>query len=301
MNVFVAGGSGTIGIPLVRALVSAGHQVTAMTRSAGKTAELQALGASVAVADALDRAALVRAVTDARPTHVVHQLTALPKAGVTRPSDLEPTNHLRIEGTRNLLDAAIQAGARRFLVGSFAMLSSGDVRTPATDAAAAAIRSMESQVLDATATGAIEGVILRYGLFYGADVPSTLNTIDMVRRHRLPVVRHDEGQLPVINVEDAASATVLALDRALAGAVYDIVDDRAVSFTEIVETVAEFTGSSAPWRVPAWIPRLFSPYMARLISLRMPLSNAKAKAELGWRPRYPTIREGLAPLAHHAA
>jgi nucleoside-diphosphate-sugar epimerase len=160
---------------------------------------------------------------------------------------------------------------------------------------------MESQVLDATAAGAIEGVILRYGLFYGPDVPSTLNTVDMVRRHRLPVVRHDEGQLPVINVEDAANATVLALDRAPAGAVYDIVDDRAVSFTEMVETVAELTGASAPWRVPAWIPRLLSPYMARLISLRMPLSNAKAKAELGWQPRYPTIREGLAPLARRAA
>jgi len=192
-----------------------------------------------------------------------------------------------------------------------AMLSSRDVTpgdpearksgSPATDAAAAAVRSMESQVLDASRNGAIEGVILRYGLFYGPQVPSTLNTIDRVRRHRLPIVRDDEGQLPVINVEDAAAATVLALDLAPAGAVYDIVDDRPVSFSEIVETVAEFTESSAPWRVPAWIPRLLSPYMARLISLRMPLSNAKAKAELGWRPRYPTIREGLAPLARRAA
>jgi len=311
MKVFVAGGSGTIGIPLVQGLVAAGHDVIAMTRSAGKSDGLRAMGASVVVADALDRTALVRVVAAARPSHVIHQLTALPKAGVTRPSDLEPTNRLRIEGTRNLLDAAVQAGASRFLVGSFAMLSSRDVTpgnpearksgSPATDAAAAAVRSMESQVLDASRNGAIEGVILRYGLFYGPQVPSTLNTIDRVRRHRLPIVRDDEGQLPVINVEDAAAATVLALDRAPAGAVYDIVDDRPVSFSEIVETVAEFTESSAPWRVPAWIPRLLSPYMARLISLRMPLSNAKAKTELGWRPRYPTIREGLAPLARRAA
>ena len=310
MKVFVAGGSGTIGIPLVQGLVAAGHDVIAMTRSAGKSDGLRALGAAVVIADALDRTTLIRVVAGARPTHVIHQLTALPKAGVTRPSDLEPTNRLRIDGTRNLLDAAVQAGARRFLVGSFAMLSPRDVTpgpearnsgSPVTDAAAAAVRSMESQVLDASRNGAIEGVILRYGLFYGPQVPSTLNTIDRVRRHRLPIVRDDEGQLPVINVEDAAAATVLALDRAPAGAVYDIVDDRPVSFSEIVETVAEFTESSAPWRVPAWIPRLLSPYMARLISLRMPLSNAKAKAELGWRPRYPTIREGLAPLARRAA
>ena len=256
MKVFVAGGSGTIGIPLVQGLVAAGHDVIAMTRSAGKSDGLRAMGASVVVADALDRTALVRVVAAARPSHVIHQLTALPKAGVTRPSDLEPTNRLRIEGTRNLLDAAVQAGASRFLVGSFAILSSRDVTpgnpearksgSPATDAAAAAVRSMESQVLDASRNGAIEGVILRYGLFYGPQVPSTLNTIDRVRRHRLPIVRDDEGQLPVINVEDAAAATVLALDRAPAGAVYDIVDDRPVSFSEIVETVAEFTESSAP-------------------------------------------------------
>src|SRR5215510_13727828 len=105
MNVFVAGGSGTIGRPLVRALVDAGHQVTALTRSAAKTDELRRLGASVAVADALDRDALAAAVRNARPTHVIHQLTALPKDGVRREGDLAATNRLRIEGTRHLLDA----------------------------------------------------------------------------------------------------------------------------------------------------------------------------------------------------
>jgi nucleoside-diphosphate-sugar epimerase len=125
MRIFVAGASGTIGVPLVRALVTAGHQVTAQTRSPGKQAELRALGATPAVADALDRDALIAAVVSARPTHVIHQLTALPKDGtVRRPRDLEATNRLRTEGTRNLLDAAIKAGARRFIVGSFALLSS---------------------------------------------------------------------------------------------------------------------------------------------------------------------------------
>ena len=301
MNVFVAGGTGTIGLPLVRALIAAGHPVTVLTRSPERAGGLRALGASVAIADALDRTALTRVVADAHPTHVVHQLTAIPKTGVTKPDDLTATNRLRIDGTRNLIEASVQAGAQRLVVGSFAMLSARDGAPPTSDPAALAVQSMEAQVLEATARGAIEGVILRYGLFYGVDVPSTANTIAQVRKRRVPVVRGDTGQLPVINVEDAALATVLALDRAPAGAVYDIVDDRPVSFAELVETVAELTGSPSPWRVPAWLPRLLTPYMARLISLRMPLSNAKAKSELGWRPMYPSIREGLAPLARRVA
>src|SRR5262245_410978 len=123
MNVFVAGGSGTIGMPLVRALSAAGHQVTALTRSVHKRDELSALGASIAVADALDRDALIGVLRDARPTHVLHQLTGLPKDGPRRASDLVATNRLRIDGTRNLLDAAIGVGARRFIVGSFAPLA----------------------------------------------------------------------------------------------------------------------------------------------------------------------------------
>ena len=165
----VAGASGTIGIPLVRALVAAGHQVTALTRSPGKQSELRAVGATPVVADALDREALIAAVVAARPTHVIHKLTALPKDGTVRgPKDLEATNRLRIEGTRNLIDAAIQAGARRFLVGSFALLSPrGPVGAESENEAAAAVRSMETQVMEATKRGSIEGVVLRYGMFYG--------------------------------------------------------------------------------------------------------------------------------------
>jgi 2-alkyl-3-oxoalkanoate reductase len=303
MKIFLAGGSGTIGIPLVRALVAAGHEVTALTRSAGKQAELRALGATPAVADALDRDALITAVAAARPTHVIHQLTALPKEGdVRRPKDLEATNRLRIEGTRNLLEAAIKAGARRFIVGSFAMLSSrGPAATEAHDAAAAAVQSMERQVMEATTRGSIEGVVLRYGLFYGLETPSTVKMINMVRKRRLPVVRGDNGQLPVIHIDDAVSATLAALDRAPAGSVYDIVDDQAVSMTQIVVGLAEYTGSRQPFRVPAWLPRLLAPYMARITSMRLPLSNAKAKADLGWSPKYSTVREGLAQMFPQAA
>jgi nucleoside-diphosphate-sugar epimerase len=302
MKIFVAGGSGTIGIPLVRALVAAEHEVTALTRSVSKRDELRALGASAAVADALNREALIAAVDAAHPTYIIHQLTALPKGGPRRPSDLEATNRLRVDGTRNLLEAAIRVGARRFVVGSFAMLSArGPVASESTDDAAAAVQSMERQVLEATRRGSIEGVILRYGLFYGLETPSTAAMIDMVRRRRLPVVRGDAGQLPLIHIEDAVCATVRALDLAPAGGTYDIVDDRAVSLTEIVEAIAEYTGSAAPLRVPAWLPRLLAPYMARMTSIRMPLSNAKAKAELGWRPKYSTMRDGLAQMFRQAA
>lgn len=302
MNVFVAGGSGTIGMPLVRALAAAGHQVTALTRSVHKRDELSALGASIAIADALDRDALMNVVRDARPTHVIHQLTALPKDGPRRAADLVATNRLRIDGTRNLLDAAMAAAARRFVVGSFAPLAPRDsAQSESDDDAAVAIRSMETQVLDATRRGAIEGVVLRYGLFYGLETPSTVTMIEMVRKRRLPVVRHDAGQLPVIHIDDAVSATVRALESARPGAVYDIVDDRAVSLTEIVETIAEFTGAPEPLKVPSWLPRLVAPYMARMTSIRMPLSNADAKAELGWRPKYPTMRDGLAQMFQDAA
>ncbi len=296
MNVFVAGGSGAIGRPLVRALAVAGHKVTALTRSAGKRDELKALGAEVALADALDRESLIAAVEATHPTHVIHQLTALPKGGPRSATDLEATNRLRIDGTRNLLDAAIKAGARRFLVGSFAVLS--DRGQPATNPnpAAVAVRLMASQVLDVTKRGAIEGVILRYGMFYGFEAGSTVAMIDMVRKRRLPLVRGDSSQLPMIHVEDAVTATVRALDAAPAGATYDIVDDRAISATELVNAIAEYSGSPKPFTVPAWLPKLVSPYLARMMSMRMPLSNAKAKTELGWRPAYPTVRDGLARM-----
>ena len=299
MNVFVAGGSGTIGLPLVRALLAAGHQVTAMTRSPGKQAALRALGATPAVADAMNRDALMAIVEAAHPTHVIHQLTALPKDGPRRARDLVATNRLRTDGTRNLLDAAINSGARRFIVGSFAMLAASDDAAP--DEGAAAVRSMEGQVLDATRRRAIEGVILRYGLFYGPETPSTIRMIELVRRRWLPVVRNDGGQLPCIHVDDAVSATVAALDRAPTGSTYNIVDDHAVSVTEIVQAIAEFTGSAPPFTVPAWLPRLVAPYWARMASIRLALSNQPAKADLGWQPKYSTMRDGLSEMRRHAS
>ncbi|HJZ70527.1 MAG TPA: NAD(P)-dependent oxidoreductase [Vicinamibacterales bacterium] len=295
MNVFVAGGSGAIGVPLVRALQAAGHQVTALTRSAAHAEMLRGLGATPAIADALDAGALRQAVVAARPTHVIHQLTALPKGGPRSARELGPTNRLRIEGTRNLIDAAVAAGAQRIVIGSFAMFRGA----PPVDAppdvreAAAAVTAMERQTIDATRDGRIEGIVLRYGLFYGPQAGSTVQMIAMARRRMLPRITHDHSLLPCIHVDDAAGATVAALDHGQPGAIYDIVDDRAVSFSEIVDALAKASGAPHPFAIPAWIPRLLMPYMARMIALRLPLSNAQAKAELGWRPAYPTIDQGL--------
>ena len=302
MRVFIAGGSGAIGVPLVRALIAAGHQVTASTRSAVNASMLRGLGATPVIVDALDGGALTGAVAGAHPTHVVHQLTALPKGGPKSARDLVATNRLRIDGTRNLIAAAIVAGAQRNLGGSFALIGSANFGIPvAAEAAADAVRSMESQILDASRSGAIEGVVLRYGLFYGPEAASTIEMIAMAKRRLLPAVRGDRSLLPCIHVDDASSATVAALEHAPAGSTYDIVDDEPVSFSEIVRAVAGSAGAPSPIAVPSWLPRLLAPYMARMIALRLPLSNAKARTELGWQPSFSTIREGLPPAPGRAA
>jgi nucleoside-diphosphate-sugar epimerase len=302
MRVFVAGGSGAIGIPLVQALVAAGHQVTALTRSPEKQPLLRGLGATPAVADALDAAGLKTAVAAARPTHVIHQLTALPKGGPRRASELAATNRLRVDGTRNLLEAAIAAGAARIIGGSFALIAEPRPNLPrdARDGANAIV-SMEAQILDATQAHRIEGIVLRYGLFYGPRTPSTEQMVALVRRRLLPVVRGDHGLLPCIHIDDAVSATVAALDRGAPGSIYDIVDDRPVSMTEIVKAIAEYAGAPAPFAVPAWLPRLLAPYLAGVTSLRLPLSNARARAELGWQPKFSTWRDGLSEMLARAA
>ncbi len=303
MNVFLAGASGAIGVPLVRQLVAGGHQVTALTRFAANAPKLQSLGATPAVADALDADALRRVVLDARPTHVVHQLTALPKGGPKSARELIPTNRLRVEGTRNLLDAAIAAGATRLVGGSFALLGAASTMPIPADVhdAADAVRSLESQILDASAKGLIEVVVLRYGLFYGLENGITQQMIALARWRLLPVIRGDRGLLPSIHLDDAASATIAALERAPAGSTYDIVDDRPVSSSEMAIAIAESVGAPRPLAVPLWLPRLIAPYLARMMAIRLPLSNAKARAELDWRPAYPTIRDGLAKPVGRAA
>jgi nucleoside-diphosphate-sugar epimerase len=302
MKVFVAGASGAIGIPLVRALLAARHEVIALTRTPDKAAMLRGLGATPAVADALDAAALERVVVDARPTHVIHQLTALPKAGVRTAGDLVPTNRLRVEGTHNLIAAAATAGSKRLIIGSFAPLHANIANVPPEmQAGIDAVRSMEAQALDAAKRGVLEAVVLRYGLFYGPDNPATQHMIALARKRMLPVVRGDRSLLPFIHIDDAVSATVASLTRGQSGATYDIVDDHAASMTEMVVDLAKEVGAKRPITVPSWLPKLLAPYLARITSLRVPLSNAEARADLGWAPSYPSYREGLRDVVRTAA
>ncbi len=300
MRVFVAGGSGTIGVPLVRALVAAGHQVSATTRSNDKRALLEKLGAAPVIVDALDKDALRAAVVHARPSHVIHQLTALPKNGPRSIADLEATNRLRVDGTRNLIAASVEAGARRIIGGSFALLP-GAGRPASANAAVAAVQSMESQILDANRSGRVEGIVLRYGLFYGAENPSTVDLIERVRRRRMPAIRGDQGLLPYIHLDDAVAATLAALEHGTPGGIYDVVDDRPTSMTAVVQAIAAELGAPAPRALPLWLLRWLSPYMANFVSMRVPLSNAKARAELHWQPAYPSWREGLRQTLGHAA
>ena len=301
-RIFVSGASGTIGLPLVRALVQAGHDVTAQTRSPEKQRGLETLGATPVLADALNAEQLTRGVMQARPTHVIHQLTALPKDGPRRARDVEPTNRLRIEGTRNLLSAAIAAGAQRFIGGSFALLA-GDPASapPILRDAVAAVASMESQILEASRSEQIEGIVLRYGCFYGPDVPMAHSLMSMVRRRLVPVVRDDRGSFPCIHLSDAVAATVAALEFGAPGGVYEIVDDHPVSMSDVIRMVAAAVGAPAPLTVPAWVPRLMAPYLSAITSQRMAFSNQNARRALRWQPAFASIRDGVADTLRRAA
>lgn len=310
MDVFVAGATGTLGRPLVRALVGRGHRVVGLTRSAARRGIVEADGAEPAVADALDARALARAVAGARPSHVVHALTALPAGGPTRRRHLAATNALRIEGTQNLLRAAIEAGARRLVAESFfAVNGPVEAESPVDEDAAfaevpagafrdgvLALREMERHLALAASGGAFETVVLRFGGFYGPGVPTTEALVAQLRAGR-GVSPPRAGCTPFIHVDDAVTATMAALERGRPGAVYNIVDDEAVTYSEFIDTAASVLGARTPRRLPWWLLRLLAPLAAELVSWRLPLANARAKVELGWSPSYRTPYDGLARLA----
>jgi len=247
---------------------------------------------------------LEKAVREAAPTHVIHQLTALPKNGPRRATDLRPTNRLRDEGTRHLLEAAIAAGVQRIVIGSFALIRAASTTAhtdPEITRAADAVQSMESQALDAARRGDIEAIVLRYGLFYGRGNAATEEMIALARKRWLPRVRDDKGQLPWIHLDDAAMATVAALDHGRSGSVYDIVDDRPASFSDVVAELAVITGARPPFSVPSWVMRLTMPYLSRMFALQLPLSNRDARRDLHWAPKFPSYREGLRQAIARAA
>ena len=317
MKVFIAGATGALGLPLARELVARGHEVIGLTRSPAKRSLLANVGARAVVADVYDAPELEGAVRAAAPTHVVHMLSALPKNGPLRVADIAATNELRVRGTTNLLRAAIAAGAQRIVGESFSgVYGYGDLGERPRDendlplvreadagarAVVEALRSLEDQLLAANAQGAIEAIVLRYGLSYGPENASTLYMIDMLRKRWLPVMRGAEGIGSFVHVDDAASATIAALERGRPGATYNVVDDEPVSLNTYLSALAEAIGARRPLAAPRWLVALVAPLAACMAQTRLPLSNTRARRELDWRPRFPSYREGLRQVAQQVA
>jgi nucleoside-diphosphate-sugar epimerase len=316
VKIFVAGASGALGRPLVALLVECGFDVVAMTRSPGNERSLREHGAEPVIADGLDRGAVMAAVMRSEPEVVIHEMTGLTGAGSFRNFDKEfaLTNRLRTEGTDHLLDAARAAGARRFIAQSYgnwnyeraggALKTEDDPFDPDPPAnqrrSLEAIARLEQAVRNAPE---LEGIALRYANLYG---PGTGFAEDgdiaaLVRRRRLPIVGDGAGIWSFVHVHDAATATIAAIDRGAPGA-YNVADDEPATVADWLPELARALGAKPPRRVPAWVGRLASGEVGLSMMTRIRgASNAKAKHELGWRPRYPNhrvgFRDGLAPTA----
>ncbi len=309
MRIFVAGASGALGKQLVPRLVAAGHDVTGASHSESKRDLVESLGAHAVSVDLLDADAVEAAVLDASPEVVVHEATALSGDFDMRKPDktFERTNRLRTEGTRNLMAAAQAAGARRFVAQSFAgwpyALQGSLVKTEEApleqnppkgmEQTLGAIRELERIVT--TAEG-IEAVVLRYGGFYGpgTSIAPDGEQLEAILSRKFPVVRSADGLTSLIHIEDAATATALAIESGEPG-VYNVVDDDPAPAREWIPTLAEEIGAKKPLSIPRWFARLFAgEAMTAMLTEGRGASNAKAKRMLGWEPRYPSWRRGFA-------
>lgn len=305
MRVFVAGGAGVIGRRLVPQLVARGHRVTATTTGPGKLDLLRQLGAEAVVMDGLDAVAVGEAVAAARPDAIVHQMTAISPAHAGKP-DMKhidrwfaTTIRLRTEGTDHLLAAAEATGVPHIVAQSYAswngIREGGWVKTeedpldpeegtPA-HAGAAAIRHVEDVVVKA------DGAALRYGGLYGPG--ATDDQVGLVRKRQFPLVGGGTGYTSWVHLDDAASATVLAVEQQAKG-VFNIVDDEPAPVSEWLPHLAECAGAKRPMRVPKWLARLLAGEVAvTMMTEGRGFSNAKAKRELGWELRYPSWRQGF--------
>ncbi len=304
MRVFVTGATGALGRHLVPMLVAAGHEVTATTRTPGKAAQLRAAGAEPAVVDGLDREAVIAAVRAAAPEVIVHEMTALADMRSLRDPDREfaVTNELRTRGTDNLLAAAALAGTRRVIAQSYAgpgpdRRSSGGLKTEEDPLDLRPIRSAMRgpaaiAYVDRTVPlEAQEGIVLRYGAFYGPGASDAV--LAMVRKRQLPVIGGGTGIWSFVEVTDAAAATAAAVDRGAPG-VYNVVDSDPAPVAEWLPYLAGLAGAKPPLRVPGWLGRLLAGefVVAQMTSARGS-SNEKARKELGWEPRYASWREGF--------
>jgi nucleoside-diphosphate-sugar epimerase len=304
MRVFVAGGAGAIGRRLVPQLVARGHQVTATTTNAAKLGLLAQLGADGVVMDGLDAVSVGEAVAAARPDAIVHQMTGLSAAHAGKPDFKHPdrffaaTIRLRSEGTDHLLAAAEATGVSHVVAQSFGAFNGiregGWVKTeedPLDPGPASlrkgteAIRHLEDAVVKAG------GAVLRYGSFYG---PGAIDDwVELMRKRKFPLVGRGTGYLSWVHLDDAASATVLALEQKATG-VFNIVDDEPAPASEWLPYLAACAGAKRPMRIPKWVARLLAGEMAVIMMTEgRGFSNAKAKRELGWKLRYPSWRQGF--------
>lgn len=305
MRVFLAGATGAIGTQLLPLLLADGHQVTGMTRSPHKADTLRAAGAEAVVADGLDAQAVSRAVAAARPDAVIHELTAIPQRLDARKikRDFALTDRLRTEGTRNLIAAAQEAGASRFIAQSIAFAYApgpagtvhGEDDPLIADPPAQFERSSRAVAELERLTLAADGLVLRYGYFYGPG--SSISThgalAGEVARRRLPIVGGGGGVWSFIHVEDAARATLAALTDGQSGA-YNVVDDEPAPTREWIPALAQALGAKRPRRVPAWLARpLAGEYGLYTMTAAQGAQNTRAKTELAWAPRYASWREGF--------
>ncbi|HSR82788.1 MAG TPA: NAD(P)-dependent oxidoreductase [Streptosporangiaceae bacterium] len=300
MRVLVVGASGAIGSRLVPQLIDNGNEVIGTFRSAASADRLRVLGAEPLALDALDSRAVRQAVLDTAPDAIIHQATALANVRFSRSLDktFAATNRLRTEGTDALLTAAREAGVRRFVAQSFASyryartggpVKSEDDPLDAAPPATARETNAAMRYLDDAVTGA-GGIALRYGGFYGASDEAL---VSLVRRRYYPVIGDGAGVSSFIHLDDAASATVLALQHEGPG-LYNIVDDEPAPMREWLPEVARIVGAKPPRHFPEWVAKLIAGEgMVVMATQSRGASNAKAKAELGWTPRYPSWRDGF--------
>jgi 2-alkyl-3-oxoalkanoate reductase len=309
MKVFVAGATGALGKQLVPQLVARGHEVVGMTRSPDKQDLIRSLGARAVVADALDPDAVAQAVAQAEPDVIVHQLTALSGDFDMKHMDefLAPTNRLRTEGTDHLLAAGRAVGIKRFVAQSFAgwpfARTGGPVKTEedpldptppdAMRGTLDAIQHLEDAVTGASWT---EGVALRYGGFYGPGTGMSRggDQAQLITKRKWPLVGDGGGVWSFVQIEDAAAATVEAVEHGSRG-LYNVVDDDPAPVREWLPALAAALGARKPRRVPRWLGRLAAGEAATVMMTEVRgASNAKAKRELGWQPRYASWRQGFA-------
>jgi nucleoside-diphosphate-sugar epimerase len=300
MRVFIAGATGALGTRVVPQLLERGHEVIGTSRSAEKAERLQAQGADAVIVDVLDPPAVREAVAASRPDAIVHQATAL--AGLTDLKHFDRsfavTNRLRTEGTDALLAAARETGVGRFVAQSFAgwpyAREGGPVKTEEDPLGPAPVGTMTETLkallhLEQAVTEA-GGIALRYGGFYGSPDDAQ---IELVRKRRFPIVGDGSGITSFIHLDDAAAATVLAVERGQPG-IYNVVDDEPAPAREWLPAMAAAIGAKPPRRVPRWLARLLAGEATVILMTESPgASNAKAKRELGWTLRYPTWRRGF--------